>query len=319
MSKIIIRRAVAEDLDKIVEVEHKATPGLQYLGDVFELFAFDKVGEFSVAELEGKIVACGKFTVMPDGSAWLESLRVTPEHQGLGIGKQFYQRFFELAPKRAVKTMRMYTNSGNVVSKGLAERFGFQLADTHRGMFCQMTEVEPNTVSKGLAKRFDSQPADTHRGMFWQMTEIEPSHSSDASFLKITDPDKAIELLMPYQKQWGAFLVMNRTWYQFNAATLRALATQEKVYATPKADSVMILGARFMPEKALHIGLYGGCKETCLSFAQKRARELGVKRLVCMFPPALTHVEQDLTRYGFMRESYDCIVMEVNIAGQASS
>ena len=74
-----------------------------------------------------------KLTVLPDGSAWLEALRVAPFAQGKGVGKQFYQHFFTVARERGIPSMRMYTGVRNAVSKGLAERFGFRLAATYRG------------------------------------------------------------------------------------------------------------------------------------------------------------------------------------------
>ena len=146
---VILRKALVEDKERILEVEAKSTPGLRYLGRVFDLFVNDNVGELIVAELNGVIVACGKFTVVPDGSAWLEALRVIPECQGLGLGKLFYQRFFELASEKGITTMRMYTNIGNKASKGLAERFGFRLAGTFRGMWesCNSHQGEPSAAS----------------------------------------------------------------------------------------------------------------------------------------------------------------------------
>ena len=69
---------------------------------------------------------------MPDGSVWLEALRVSPEVQGQGVGKRFYQRF-ELAKLRSVNTMRMYTGVNNAKSKGLAEQFGFHIAAAYSG------------------------------------------------------------------------------------------------------------------------------------------------------------------------------------------
>ena len=90
-------------------VEAGATPKLRYLPRVFERFLHDPAGEFMVAELEGRLAACAKFSLMPEGSAWLETLRVLPEFQGRGLGKMMYQRFFELARRQNTPVMRMYT------------------------------------------------------------------------------------------------------------------------------------------------------------------------------------------------------------------
>ena len=60
--KIELRRARQEDREKVIAVESGATPNLSYLAKVFDMFLSDKSGEFIVAEVDGKLVACGKFT-----------------------------------------------------------------------------------------------------------------------------------------------------------------------------------------------------------------------------------------------------------------
>ncbi len=97
------------------------------------MFVSDMVGEFSVEELDGELVACGKYTILPDDTVWLETLRVIPERQGLGLGKRLYEHWLELANAQGVKAMRMYTGVTNVVSSGLAERYGLRLQGTFKG------------------------------------------------------------------------------------------------------------------------------------------------------------------------------------------
>lgn len=277
---VILRKARIEDKERILEVEAKSTPGLRYLGRVFELFVNDNVGELIVAELHGVIVACGKFTVVPDGSAWLEALRVTPECQGLGLGKLFYQRFFELAREKGITTMRMYTNIGNKASKGLAERFGFRLAGTFRGM--------------------------------WELCDSHQGELLAASFVAVTDPERATELLMPYAAESG-FVIMNRTFYALTPELCASWAQEGKVYTDAATQSVVLVGARFMPEQALHIALLGGSMESGLAFARQRASELHVEKLQCMFTPSNHALQEYLLKQGFTRDSYDCIVMEVQV------
>jgi ribosomal protein S18 acetylase RimI-like enzyme len=278
--EIILRKARPEDREKAIEVESKATPNLSYVGAVFDMFVSDEVGEFSVAEADGEVVAIGKFTVVPDGSAWLETLRVIPERQGHGIGKRFYDRFYEVAEGRNVPTMRMYTGVKNVVSKGLAERYGFHLAQTFRGAW---------------------------------MPPAQRKHGSPGTFMRVTDPERATELLMTYCKAWGGYLVMNRTFYTLTPALCAYLAEEGMVYEEPESGSVVALGARFMPEKELHIGLFGGDAETCLEFAAQEGEERGVECLSCLFPMSAAVIQGFLTRYGFQLLPSDFIVMEAHL------
>ena len=279
--EIVLRRAKPEDRERAIWVESKSTPNLSYVPDVFEMFVSDDVGEFSVAEVDGEVVGCGKFTVVPDGSAWLETLRVIPEHQGIGVGKRFYERWLEMAQRLGVPTMRMYTGVGNVVSKGLAERYGLSLAETFRGASfpCQDGAGRP----------------------------------SKASFRRVTDPGRAVELLMSLSEGWRGFHVVNRTFYKLSPALCGHLVERGMVYEDPDRGNVITLGARFQPERMLHIGVFGGDPEACLDFALEKGLERRVARLNCDFPTSATHVEEALTEYGFSFTPSEFICMEIHL------
>ena len=281
--EIALRRARPEDREKLIEVESKSTPNLSYIPEVFDEFISDERGEFIVAEADGEVVACGKFTVVPDGSAWLETLRVVPERQGLGIGKRFYERFFEIARSQGVETMRMYTGVRNVVSRGLAERFGFRLTNTFRGA--------------------------------WLPCESWTGGTSTGDFRVVTDPERATSLLLPHREMWGGFLVMNRTFYALTPALCAYLARRGMVYEETVGGSVIALGARFMPERALHIGVYEGDAGACLGFAARECRERRVGRLSCLFPASSVELQGELTRRGFRLEASDFLVMEARVGG----
>jgi len=280
-TEIVVRKARGDDHEHVIEVEASSTPNLRYLPRVFYMFISDQVGEFSVAEVEGKVVACGKFTVLPDESAWLETLRVIPAYQGLGIGKRLYQRFFDIAHLKGVTTMRMYTGLKNAVSKRLAERFGFQLAATYRGA---LLSCQPEAI-----------------------------HTSSNTFSQVTNPEKATALLMPSREKWTGFFVMNRTFYAITPALCADLAQKGFVYEDPTSGSVVTIGARFMPEQALHIGIFRGNVTACLTFAMQKGGECGAERLSCLFPSSAKEIQHSLLQHGFQLEVSDFIVMEVQV------
>ena len=275
---ILLRRARTEDRLKVIEVESKSTPNLSYVPAVWDMFVSDMEGEFSVAEVEGEIVACGKYTIVPDGSAWLETLRVIPERQGRGIGKRFYEHWLSKAEEQNVKTLRMYTGLGNVRSKGLAERYGLSLAATYQGakMPCNGTGHD------------------------------------NTSFRNVTDPDRAVSLLMPTEGGWGKFHALNRTFFEITPKFCKYLAEEGMVYEDD-GGNVITLGARFMPEQALHIGLYRGDSKACLDYAMHLCEERGAGRLSCDFPSYDTETQKMLTDYGFSMDRSNVIVMEINI------
>jgi GNAT superfamily N-acetyltransferase len=279
--EITIRKAGPEDRDRVIWVESKSTPGLRYVAQVWDLFLNDATGDWSVVELDGEVVACGKYTVLPDGSVWLETLRVIPERQRLGIGKRLYEHWLDLARRQGVPAVRMYTGLTNRASKGLAERFGLQVA----GLFKESRRPCPETVPAGVPE-----------------------------FTLVRDGDEAASLLMPHGDAWSGFLVMNRTYYAFTPALCRYLAERGMVYAQAGSGSVVVLGARFMPEDALHIGVLAGDLRACLDFAAATCRERRASRLNVQLPPAAVETHEVLTQCGFQTQAADFIVMERRLA-----
>ena len=204
-----------------------------------------------------------------------------PEKQGLGVGKRLYEHWFRLAHRQGVKTMRMYTGVTNVVSKGLAERYGLMVAGTYKEARMPCTEKN--------------------------------APESAAEFRQVTDPQQATRLLMPLSDKWAGFLVMNRTFFKFTPELCRYLAGNGMVHVDPETGSVVTLGARFMPEDALHIGVLKGDLDGCLDFAMRIGLERGVRRLNCQYSPSATDVHDALTGYGFSVGASDFIVMEVHL------
>lgn len=276
--EVMVRRARPEDRVAAVAAEGKAMPGLQYLDAVYEQWLVDREGELLVAEMDGLIVGVGKFSVVPDGSAWLETLRVAPEYQGRGIGKRFYLRFLELARQKNIDTLRMYTNFDNVVSKGLAERFGLRLAGTYLEGTLEVQSAQGDEMT--------------------------------AAFQPVPGPERAAALLLPLAKTWAGFAIMNRTFYAMSPALCTAFAAGGKVFEDAAAGNVIALGARFMPEQALHIALFDGNLPACLNFARQKAAAAGIPKLKCMFSPDAPAVRAALVDYGFTIDPTAYIVME---------
>ncbi len=271
---VVLRKARDEDRDDAIWVESLSTPSLSYVPHVWDMFLNDEDGEWTMEELDGKIMGMGKYSILPDGTAWLETLRVVPEAQGLGLGKRLYELWVKLSEEKGVKAMRMYTGVKNVVSEGLAKRYGLSLAQTFHGV-------------KMPAMPFDA----------------------DSSFEKVTDVKEATELLTSLGEKWGGWMVMNRTYYHWSPELIEWLTTSGMVYQDSN-DNIVVMGGRFMQEFQLHIGLFDGDFKTCLDFAKSEAAKRGVKSLHCLYPNHLDEIEEALTGYGFDMEPSPFIVME---------
>ena len=171
--------------------------------------------------------------------------------------------------------MRMYTGIKNVVSAGLARRYGLSLAGTFHGT----------------------------------LMECKPTESTE--FQKVTDPKEATELLMPLGEKWGGWMVMNRTFHKWSPELCKWLTDKEMVYKDPESGSVIVMGARFMADKQLHIGLFDGDAEKCLRFAQSKGAANGVKTMHCLYMEDKAGIEKQLLNYGLRLEPSPFIVMEI--------
>lgn len=278
MKDILVRRAKSGDRKDAVFVEGQATPGLHYLDHVYDEWLIDPEGVLLVAELEDRLVGVGKFSKMPDGSAWLETLRVLPEYQGKGVGKAFYKEFLTLAEDGGVKRLGMYTTPDNFASKGLAEINGFAFAGEFRGSFLDMNSIDINIETD--------------------------------SFEKITSPDEAWKLIERDAALWGGYGIMNRTFLRLSRELVSFWASKGFIDRHIESDSIIILGARFMPEKGVHIAYMSGDIGLLVKHAISRSKYLGVDRLQCMYPEGQSYISEKLGEFGFKVDPYSCIVME---------
>ena len=78
----------------LARIEAGAVRANHYFSDVVDYYR-STAGELTVACVDGVPVGMGKLTVLFDGSAWLELLRVHPDFQRKGVGRAIYRRYFE--------------------------------------------------------------------------------------------------------------------------------------------------------------------------------------------------------------------------------
>ena len=268
------RAATMADLEDLCAIERSAIPGYEYMYDNRHFFFEEAPGEMVLAVAEnGEAAGMGRYSILPDGSGWLEILRVKKEYQNMGAGKAIYRRYMQLAKETNAPSVAMFTGRSNLASKGLAERNGFHLAAAYLG--------------GDLALEGRSAPC--------------------ADFAEVTDPTQAAALIAPHVEGWGPFLVLNRTFFHYGEPLYRYLCEQHMVYGS--GTEVVVLGARMLRERGLHLGMFGGDTEKCLSFAADKAAALGAKKLSVMYPPRREDIREATLAAGY-EDSGELIVME---------
>ena len=275
MMEITVKKAVQEDRDQCLLIEKAAMKDHCYLGDVWNYFN-GTTGDLTCAYVDGKMAGIGKFTILHDGSAWLETLRVDPKYQGIGVGKEIYKNYFVQAKKHGCKSMAMYTGASNVVSAGLASRYFLKKAQTFRG---------------------------------YNLIDFVPSQKQDN--FTLVSPQRAAELIMPLADEYHDYLVSNRTFYRINPATAMGFSMEGKVFEDVQNGSFIVCGARFQKLLSLHISMMDGNYLSCLEFAKNYAASQGIHKITFTIPLENLKLEKFLIDSSFERESSDLITMEI--------
>ena len=268
-----IKFATYDDLEAADRVERSASRGV-YLTDAWHYFSTLK-GELVCAYDGERMIGIGRFTVLPDGTGWLETLRVSPDHQRQGVGKSIYKKWVELAKAYGCPSMAMFTGVTNAASSGLAELYGLKTSAQHRG--CHLT---------GFAG------GDPHgfKHVYWQ---------------------RAVQLILPQKDEYHDYMVFNRTFYHINDANAKAFAMEGKVFEDEGSGSYIVCGGRVQQNAALHIAMMGGDIGKCLDFAVNYARAQGIEKISCTFALENEKLEGALYRRGFIADKVNLITKEV--------
>ncbi|MFO8110160.1 MAG: GNAT family N-acetyltransferase [Thermoplasmata archaeon] len=120
-----LKKVTMSDKREIERLCRDIWEGRDYLPLVFEDWVED--GGFHKGTLDNKIIALDKYTRLENDVLWLEGLRVHPEHQGKGHGKEMVQKFLELIESEEEYTcLRFMTSVNNEKTISMAKEFGFK-------------------------------------------------------------------------------------------------------------------------------------------------------------------------------------------------
>jgi len=270
-----VKLAQYTDRDECTRVEHASLPNYPgYLSDAWHYFQSQKGACVCVYE-EDEMIGIGRFSVLPDGTGWLETLRVSIPHQGKGVGKAIYRKYHELAREYGCPSMAMFTGVKNIVSSGLAEKNGLRTAATHRG---------------------------------YSLTDLT---GGNAHHFRPVNPQRAAGLVLPMKAEYNDHMVFNRTFFHINNANVRCFAAEGKVFEDSEDGSFIVCGARFQHNVALHIAMMGGDYERCIDFAVNYAKAIGVKKVCCTFTLENDKLEKVLKARGFVPDASDIITKEI--------
>jgi ribosomal protein S18 acetylase RimI-like enzyme len=166
--KAQIRPAQAEDEAVITDICARVFEWEDYIPGSWKEWLDDEHGELVVAETDGEVTGCGKLTRLEDDEWWLEGLRVDPDHQRQGIGRQLQAYLVGRATRIGRGTLRYGTASDNKAIHRLSSQFGFRRVSTYHPYEAHAASVVDGPLPRRLTE------ADTEAA--WCLIEGSPRY-----------------------------------------------------------------------------------------------------------------------------------------------
>ncbi len=136
--RLRLEKVKPADREQVEELCSRIWNGHDYIPQVFDEWV--REGGFYCGKIGDRIVALDKYTWHKNGVLWLEGLRVHPDFQGMGIGREMVELMWDLISGLPYSSLRFMTSEANVESIHLAEKKGFRImAEYH---YLTLTEEE---------------------------------------------------------------------------------------------------------------------------------------------------------------------------------
>src|SRR5947209_8664445 len=110
--EIHIRTALASDEAAMREMTRHVWAGTDYVPHVWNRWLRDSAGWLMVATLAERVVGLQHIDRQPDGTAWIEGIRVAEDLRDRGIGGRMLECAIEWAREHDSPWLRLATTSG---------------------------------------------------------------------------------------------------------------------------------------------------------------------------------------------------------------
>src|SRR6266571_946026 len=120
-----IRPARPEDREAVLAFSTHTWEWGDYIDQVWDEWLHDPQGLLLVATVDDQPVAVAHFRMLNETDAWLEGMRVDPNHRQQGLARTLNNAMLAEAMRRGATNARLITNSVNTRAIQLIERSGF--------------------------------------------------------------------------------------------------------------------------------------------------------------------------------------------------
>jgi len=146
--RVLVRRAVAADRARILEISGKIWNGDDYVPETLDAWLTDAGGELVVATLAERVISFAHRSWLCPGIAWFEGIRTDPEFQGYGAGRAITEYLIGSARGDGAARIGLSTYIDNEASIHIIEAYGFRRVAT----YCYLeraAQVPSNIPSQG--------------------------------------------------------------------------------------------------------------------------------------------------------------------------
>lgn len=147
MLDLEVRGALPGDTAAMRALTADVWEGTDYVPFVWNEWLRDPNGLVQVATLNGALVGLQHVGLQPDGTAWVEGIRVLESLRGQGVGHRLLEAAVKWASAADSRVMRLSTTSNNPASARIAERIGMRVVAKFASV---RAEAADSPVSSGI-------------------------------------------------------------------------------------------------------------------------------------------------------------------------
>lgn len=149
-----------DDYNDILDISKNIWDGNDYLPTVFHKWVDEKEGCFLGVVKDGKVVAVGKYTILPDKQGWLEGLRVHPDYRGQQLAHAISDMLFNLSREDLrngkITNIAMCTHVDTLASIKMMEAKNFKLEQSCLILFKSLSSLNSsNKISDYTVEQWD--------------------------------------------------------------------------------------------------------------------------------------------------------------------
>lgn len=205
---IILRVLKHEDYEDVKEICKDIWDGTDYLPSLFHGWVDAPQGCFmgAVDTDTGKVIGTSKYSVLGDGSGWLEGMRVHKDYRGRKLAKLLTESVLTAAKEDLaagkISRIAFSTHISNVESVNMMKQYGFVIEQQHILALKEFEHLSPDIK----ASDFDVKPWDIS---YKEFVNLPFTRRRDGIFHIAFCFEKPSRKFFEYLKEHDCFVIIN--------------------------------------------------------------------------------------------------------------